>query len=151
MTDQTIPDLITDGGILESTEIDPSIAPLEELKQAVDQLQKVLEILLPLAKTGNFKLISKKNRNSLLAQLLELPSDIKARSRMTYRILKKIKRERPSEGMLDEFLIANLLEVARETQFYGEVQSTTFGDVRQEVTETLSKGSSEDIDEADLE
>jgi len=74
---------------------------LADLDKTLKEFQDKVAILRDLHKAGNFKYLSKKSRNELLMRLIEGSSEIKDASVGTFRVLKKVKRQRVPDKLVD--------------------------------------------------
>jgi hypothetical protein len=136
MNDLTPPSLITDGGILESTDPNPVNDELEATLVQLEKLTNVVYTLQQLNLLNQYKFLSKHTRNALLATLLDVSDDIEARARVAYRMLKKIKRERAPETVLDNFLVSSITSLELDTLSSGEAEEN--GELELTKTEELA-------------
>jgi transposase-like protein len=82
----------------------PLNAAIESLKSKILDLHCRVNIINNLVNDESFKNLSKRNRNELMKGLLNESRDIEEISKVVFRSLKKIKRERISEDAIDSFL-----------------------------------------------
>lgn len=82
---------------------------LIELKKAITALNLQVNQISELVACNKFKFLSKNVRNSMSTAIIEEEGKINDLVKVTFRQLKKIKRERPAEEVVDALLVNSLV------------------------------------------
>ena len=87
---------------------------VNQLHESLDELADIIEksyfriaSIRGLVKSDVFKYISKGARNTMLTELMDSSADIMDGTKNIHKLLRKIKRERPPEAIVDKSLIDN--------------------------------------------
>lgn len=91
---------------------------VKSLDKTLDDYQQVVYLINNLLTTDSFKFVSKKNRNNILNNLIEKSADLQEISKITFRTLKKVKRERIQDDRIDHLLgvPGHLMETDQKTE-----------------------------------
>jgi len=77
---------------------------LEDLKSNLKKYSDIVSEIDALNSANNFRYLSKSRRNELMAGLIERSADLSDASKGAFRVLKKVKRERAPEKLIDTVL-----------------------------------------------
>ena len=99
---------MSDVTVLE-TEISPEEKALNELHAKIVDLQMIVETIMKMRKEKLFRFLSKKTRNELMISMVEVAADVKDGAQAARDALKKNKRIRVPEELVDALLVENRL------------------------------------------
>lgn len=88
----------------QAVETSPLAKMVEELTDKIGNYNLKVSIIMRLVDDDQFKLLSKQGRNALMNGMLDDVADLEELTKTFHRALKKVKRERVPEEIIDEML-----------------------------------------------
>ena len=89
---------------------------LNDLEQMADDFFAHVQRIRMLQENGFFKFASKNSRNAMMSAMVDQSRDLEELSKVAFRSLKKVKRERVPEEVVDNLLISSVTPAMLRTR-----------------------------------
>ena len=89
---------------------------LNDLEQMADDFFAHVQRIRMLQENGFFKFASKNSRNEMMSAMVDQSRDLEELSKVAFRSLKKVKRERVPEEVVDNLLISSVTPAMLRTR-----------------------------------
>lgn len=89
---------------------------LNDLEQMADDFFAHVQRIRMLQENGFFKFASKNSRNEMMSAMVDQSRDLEELSKVAFRSLKKVKRERVPEEVVDSLLISSVTPAMLRTR-----------------------------------